>query len=80
MDEGEEQEEEVPTLADALAQLGLTDLTEKFTKEMIDFDSFVSLVVNSMIATHSMCESVVELKNCSFMYFDCIAMFKKLYR
>ena len=53
MDEGEE-EEEVPTLADALAQLGLTDLTEKFTKEMIDFDSFVSLVVNSKIPTHSM--------------------------
>ena len=53
MDEGEE-EEEVPTLADALAQLGLTDLTEKFAKEMIDFDSFVSLVVNSKIPTHSM--------------------------
>ena len=54
MDEGEEEEEEVPTLADALAQLGLTDLTEKFAKEMIDFDSFVSLVVNSKIAEHSM--------------------------
>ena len=55
MDEGEE-EEEVPTLADALAQLGLTDLTEKFAKEMIDFDSFVSfkLVVNFKIAEHSM--------------------------
>ena len=59
MDEGEEEEEEVPTLADALAQLGLTDLTERFTKEMIDFDSFVSLIVNSKIATHSICDSPV---------------------
>ena len=81
VDEGEEEEEEVPTLADALAQLGLTDLTERFTKEMIDFDSFVSLVVNSKIATHSICDSpVVEIKDYSVVHFDCIAVFKKLYR
>lgn len=53
VDEGEEEagEEEVPTLADALAQLGLTDLTETFAKEMIDFDSFVSSVLHSKTAT-----------------------------
>lgn len=60
VDEGEEEagEEEVPTLADALAQLGLTDLTETFAKEMIDFDSFVSLVLHSK-HVHSMCNSPV---------------------
>ena len=41
-EEEEEEEEEVPTLAGALAQLGLTDLTDTFAKEKIDFDSFVS--------------------------------------
>lgn len=53
VDEGEEEagEEEVPTLADALAQLGLTDLTETFAKEIIDFDSFVSSVLHSRTAT-----------------------------
>ena len=53
IDKGEEEagEEEVPTLADALAQLGLTDLTETFAKEMIDFDSFVSLDLHSKTAT-----------------------------
>ena len=41
-EEEEKEEEEVPTLAGALAQLGLTDLTDTFAKEKIDFDSFVS--------------------------------------
>lgn len=60
VDEGEEEagEEEVPTLADALAQLGLTDLTETFAKEMIDFDSFVSSVLK-LQPVHSMCDSPV---------------------
>ena len=39
-DDGEGQ----PSLEEALAQLGLTSLTEKFHQEQIDFDSLVSVL------------------------------------
>ena len=34
-----------PSLEEALAQLGLTSLTEKFHQEEIDFDSLVSVMI-----------------------------------
>ena len=34
-----------PSLEEALAQLGLTSLTEKFHREEIDFDSLVSVTI-----------------------------------
>jgi hypothetical protein len=40
-DDGEGQ----PSLEEALTQLGLTSLTEKFHQEEIDFDSLVSVLI-----------------------------------
>ena len=47
--EDEPDDEGQPSLEEALAQLGLTSLTEKFQNEQIDFDSLVSLTCYTTI-------------------------------
>ena len=49
-----------PTLEEALAQLGLTNLTEVFQKEQIDFDSLVSVKYCAVLCTVLPCTAHIS--------------------